>query len=264
MNLDDYKPAVVRHILLYGSPKSGKTAAYGQLAKRFHLHVFDNEDSIKTLMNPERLDPELRKNITLFRIPDTQLYPMAIETMLKVLKPGTNTVCYTHGKVACPVCMKDAAAKKSSINIADLKPDRDIVVIDSWSQLVASAGNYIMRNELLKDNFDAKMGWDEYGKQGRILERIGSFIQTAPCNIVVVSHENMVEMEDKSKRIVPVGGTSNASKEFGKYFDDIVYCEIVNRKHKLTSSTVGKAGVLAGSRAGIDLQEGDTLLKLFE
>jgi len=264
MNLDEYKAGAARHILLYGAPKSGKTAAYGKLAKKFELHVFDNEDSIKTLMNPEILPIELRKNVNLFRIPDTQLYPMAIETMLKVLKPGTNTVCYTHGKVACPICMKDANAKKSTINIAELKVDEDIVVIDSWSQLVASAGNYIMRNELAKDNFDAKMGWDEYGKQGRILERIGSFIQTAPCNIIVVSHEVMVEMEDKSKRIVPVGGTSNASKEFAKYFDDVVYCETINRKHKLTSSTVGKSGVLAGSRAGVELNEGDTLLKLFE
>ena len=264
MNLDEYKSGAVRHILVYGPPKSGKTAAVGELAKKFKLHYFDNEDSVKTLMNPERLDPSLRKNVNLFRIPDQQTNPMAIETMLKVLKPGTNVVCYSHGKVACPVCSKDPAAKKSSINLAELRVDQDILVIDSWSQLVESAGNYIMRNEIAKDNFDAKMGWDEYGKQGRILERIGSFIQTAPCNIVVISHELMVEMEDKSKKIVPIGGTSNASKAFAKYFDDVVYCEIMNRKHRLTSSTVGKPGVLAGSRAGYDLKEGDTLLKLFE
>ena len=264
MNLDEYKAGAARHILLYGAPKSGKTAAAGQLARKFKLHDFDLEDSVKTLLNPAILPPEFRKNINLFRIPDTQTSPMAIETMLKVLKPGKSVVCYEHGKVSCPVCMKNPDAKKSEIDISKLSVTEDIVLIDSWSQLVASAGNYIMRNAIAKDDFDAKMGWDEYGKQGRILERIGSFIQTAPCNIVVISHEIMVEMEDKTKKIVPVGGTSNASKEFAKYFDEVVYCETINRKHRLTSSTTGKSGVLAGSRAGIELAEGDSLLKFFE
>ena len=43
--------------------------------------------------------------------------------------------------------------------------------------------------------------------------------------------ETMVEMEDKEKKIVPIGGTSNASKVFAKYFDDVVYLELVNKQH---------------------------------
>lgn len=264
MKLSAYKPSVARHILLYGPPKSGKTTAVGQLASKFKLHYVDLEDSVKALLNAQTTDPKLLDNIDLIRLPDKQTYPIAIETILKILKPGNNRICYEHGKVSCPICAKDAGAQWTELDLATLHNDRDILVIDSWSQLVESSMNYIMRDAIKADNYDAKPGWDEYGKQGRILDRIGSMIQTAPFNIVVTSHEMMVEMEDKSKRVVPIGGTSNASKVFAKYFDDVVYCEVFNGKHKFTSTTTGKMGVLAGSRAGTELKPGDSLLRLFE
>lgn len=272
MNFDDYANASVedsaispapRHILIYGPPKSGKTAAIGQLAKKFKLHFIDLEDSVKTLLNPAILPIELRKNINLIRVPDKQTYPMGVETILKIIKGGKSVICHVHGKTSCPSCSKNPDAVTSEIDINALDTRSDIVVIESYSQLAESAMNYIMRDAIVKDNFDAKAGWDEYGKQGRILERIGSTIQVAPFNIIVSSHETMVEMEDGTKKIVPIGGTSNASKVFGKYFDDIVYCEIVNKSHRLMSSSTAKANVLAGSRSGKDLKPGDTLLDLF-
>ena len=257
-----------RHILVYGPPKSGKTAAVGKLAERFKLNYFDLEDSIKTLANPAVLDPKYLQNIELFRIPDKQTYPMAIETMLKVTKgsPAPIRICHAHGKVSCPICTKDAAAEVTEIILDDNNPRTatEVLVIDSYSQLAESAMNYIMKDAIAKDNFDAKAGWDEYGKQGRILERIGSTIQVSPHNIVVISHEMMVDMEDGAKKIVPIGGTSNVSKVFAKFFDDVVYCEIVNKQHRLVSSTTGKSNVLAGSRSGKDLKPGDSLLKLFD
>lgn len=264
MKLSEYKPSVARHILVYGPPKSGKTTAVGQLASRFKLHYIDLEDSVKALLNPKTTDPKLLENIDLIHLPDKQTYPIGIETVLKLLKPGVTKICYDHGKVACAACSKDPKAHITELDLGALDNDKDVVVLDSWSQLAESAMNYIMRAEIAKENFDAKPGWDEFGKQGRILERIGSMIQTAPFNFVVISHEMMVEMEDKSKRIVPIGGTSNASKVFAKYFDDVIYCEVLNGKHKFTSSTTGKPGVLAGSRAGVELAPGDSLLKLFE
>lgn len=273
MNLSEYFDSNLntvgpppRHILVYGPPKSGKTVAVGKLAERFKLKYIDFEDSVKSLANPELLDPRFRSNIELIRVPDKQTYPMAIETALKIMKFGSIKICHLHGKVSCPVCAKDPAAIQTTLEMDVNNPhtERDIYVFDSYSQLAESSMNYIMRNSIQKDDFDAKAGWDEYGKQGRILERIGSTIQVAPFNIVVISHEMMVEMEDGSKKIVPIGGSSNVSKVFAKYFDDVVYCEIVNRKHRLVSTTTGKANVLAGSRTGKELKDGDTLLKLFE
>lgn len=262
MKLSDYRAKAAKHILLYGPPKSGKTAALAALAKKYHLHILDNEDSVKTLLNPALVPAELLSNIDVYPIPDKQTYPMAIETTLKVIKGGACNICHVHGKVSCPQCRDQSLY--STIDVNTFKTDSDILVLESYSQLAESAMNYIMRAEITKDNWEAKPGWDEYGKQGRILERIGSTIQIAPYNIVVTSHEMMVEMEDKSKKIVPIGGTSNASKIFAKYFDEVVYCEVVNRQHRLISSTTAKANVLAGSRSGVELQPGDTLLKLFD
>lgn len=263
MKLAQYKSQAAKHILLYGPPKSGKTSALAALAERYHLHILDNEDSIKTLLNPALVPASCLDNIAVYRIPDKQTYPMAIETTLKVIKGGECKICHLHGKVSCPSTSCKEESSYSTLDVNKLDVDKDILVLESYSQLAESAMNYIMRAEIAKDNFDAKAGWDEYGKQGRILERIGSTIQIAPFNIIVTSHETMVEMEDGSKKIVPIGGTSNASKIFAKYFDEVVYCNIVNRKHQLISSTTAKTNVLAGSRSGIELQPGDTLLKLF-
>ncbi len=263
MKLDQYKAQAAKHVLIYGAPKSGKTAGLAQLAAKFRLHILDNEDSVKTLLNPALVKPEWRDNINVYSIPDKQTYPMAIETTLKVIKGGPCPICHAHGKVSCPLpaCKVDGAF--STIDVNKFEVDKDILVIDSYSQLAESAMNYIMKADIAKDNWDAKAGWDEYGKQGRILERIGSTIQIAPYNVVVSSHEMMVEMEDKTKKIVPIGGTSNVSKVFAKYFDEVVYCEVVNRTHRLVSSTTSKPNVLAGSRSGVELQAGQTLLSLF-
>ena len=264
MKLSEYKAKAAKHVLIYGPPKSGKTAALAALAKKYRLHILDNEDSVKTLLNPALVAPELLDNIEVYSIPDKQTYPMAIETTLKVLKGGECKICHLHGKVSCPVATCKDPGTYSTIDVNKLNVHEDILCLESYSQLAESSMNYIMREAIAKDNFDAKAGWDEYGKQGRILERIGSTIQIAPYNCIVTSHEMMVEMEDKTKKIVPIGGTSNASKIFAKYFDEVVYCEVVNRQHRLISSTIAKANVLAGSRSGVDLQPGDTLLKLFE
>lgn len=263
MKLTDYKKQAARHILVYGAPKSGKTVLTALLAKKYRLWWIDLEDGIKSALNPALVPPEALENIELIQVPDRQNYPMAIETVLKIIKGTKTSVCAKHGKASCPVCAKDGSPI-TEIDLSTFDNSKDVLVIDSWSQLSESAMNYIMRTAIAKDDFDAKAGWDEYGKQGRILERIGSTLQTAPYNVVVITHELMVELEDGSKKIVPIGGTSNFSKTFAKYFDDVVYTEIVNRSHRPISSTTAKASVLAGSRSGVDLKPGEDLSRLFD
>ena len=261
MKLSDYQQQSARHILIYGPPKSGKTVMIAKLAKHFKLWWLDFEDGIKSVLNPDVFDQSLLDNIELFSIPDKTTYPMAVETMLKVIKMPKSDICHAHGKVSCPQCK--APGQFSTLPLADFDVKKDILVVETWSQLSESVMNYIMREAIAKENYDAKAGWDEYGKQGRILERIASTIQVAPFNIIVSSHEMMVEMEDGSKKIVPIGGTSNFSKTFAKYFDDVVYMEVFNKQHRGLSSTTAKANVLAGSRRGVELKTGDTLARLF-
>lgn len=265
MKLSAVQPNVARKILIYGDPKSGKTELYGGLAAcGYHLHIIDMEESTKTFLKPSSKAFKFLDTIDVYRIPDTQVTPIAIETVLKVLKGGKCDICHLHGKVDCPVCrakfatlMKENPEAKveppwSTIDVGGFGP-KDVLVLETYSQLAESALNWVMHSSLSKDDFDAKAGWDEYGKMGRILERVGSSIQSARFNIIVVSHSQMVEMEDKTKKIVPIGGTSNASKVFAKYFDDVVYTEVLNGQYRAYCTAKDKFQVVLGSRSGRSL-----------
>lgn len=262
MKLDAYESQAARHILVYGPPKIGKTVLVGKLASRFKLWWFDLEDGVKSLMNPAMLDPQYRKNIELFSIADTQMYPMAIEAILKVIKGGLCKVCEAHSKVNCATCIPKGMPF-AEIDVNKLDVTKDIVVIDSWSQLVESCTSKIMAKSLAKDDWETKPGWDEYNQQMLIMNRIGSIIQVAPFNVVVTSHEEMIKMEDGTNKLVPVGGTANYSKRFARYFDDICYLDIVNRKHVVYSDTLSKPNVMSGSRTGINIKGGEGLERFF-
>ena len=68
MNLSEYDDVRRTKVMIYGPPKSGKTARVGSLAAQgFKLWWFDFENGVKTLMNPEMLAPEFRKNVSLDR-----------------------------------------------------------------------------------------------------------------------------------------------------------------------------------------------------
>lgn len=265
MKLTNYIPSVARKILVYGAPKTGKTDFVGQLASTHKLWWFDLEDGIKTLISSPRIKKAWFDNIELLKIPDTQTFPVAIDTLLRVIKGNDNAICHAHGSVNCSRCKSLGDEGATTINVGTFNSN-DVLVIDSVSQLAASVMNYIKRDVIMKDNYDAKADWDDYAKQGRIMDRIFSILQQAPFNVVAISHEQLVEMEDGKKKLVPIGGTSNFSKTFAKYFDDVVYCEIVNKKHKFATSTTYSGSIVLGSRTGKVLETAEQLniLELFK
>lgn len=265
MNLDEYSPSAVRKILVYGPPKSGKTALVGKLAARKKLWWFDGEDGVKTLLNPQMLDPRHRANVNVFRIPDTQHFPVFISTILRVLKGGEQKICHKHGVAACPSCAKDPLAQHSVINVDTFGPD-DVLVLDSVSQLAASCMHFICSAAIKAGKDDYKPDWEDYRKQGFLLDRVFSILQAAPYHVVCISHEQLVEMEDGRKKLVPIGGTSNFSKTFAKYFDDVAYCDKVNNKHVAYSSSTYSNNIITGSRAGVAIEQKPELglLALFD
>lgn len=264
MKLTDYKESVARKILVYGAPKTGKTELVATLAAAKKLWWFDLEDGIKTLFHSPRIQKPWLDNIEYFHVADTQIFPAAVETLLKVIKGGAQKICHLHGQVNCIKC-RAIEEGHSIINVSEFT-NSDVLVIDSVSQLAASVMNYIQREVILKDNFDKKADWDDYAKQGRIMDRIFSILQMAPFNIVAISHEQLVEQEDGKKKLVPIGGTSQFSKTFAKYFDDVAYTEIVNKKHKVATSTTYSSSIVLGSRTGKELEklENPSLLELFK
>lgn len=253
MNLDEYKSSARAKVMVYGPPKSGKTALVGKLAEHFTLHWLDLENGVKTLLNPAILKPEFRKNVNVISIPDHKLYPVAIDTVKEVMRGGLKKICYSHGKVNCPICGKEQAAKWSSINILDFT-DKDILVIDSLSQLSSSAMNKMVLKELQKPGGEEyKASFHDYAAQGQLLDMILSLIQVIDLNVVVISHEVESEMTDGKDKIVPLAGTRNFSKLSAKYFDSVVYLSIVNKKHSAFNATTSLPNVLTGDRFGVTL-----------
>jgi hypothetical protein len=248
--LSEAREDPIKHICIFGAPKSGKTLKAGQLAKYKKLIWFDLERGHSTLF---QLPPELQERIELIIIPDNRSMPMAIETMLKVLKGTKTTICEKHGKVGCPLCTKANAAEPGSapsITVELNALDKDTcVVIDSATQLVASA----IANITKLQPADYKMERDDWGNLKKLMETVYSYVQNAPFNVIVISHEDEVDLVDKTKKLVPVGGSSKFSRNVAKFFDEVIYARVVNGKHTFASSTKSDPGVLTGSRANVDL-----------
>lgn len=268
MDLNGYDQHTKTKAIIYGPPKVGKTVLAGKLAEAFKLHWIDLENGVKSLLNPAMLDPRYRGNINVISIPDHRLNPVAIDTVREIFKGGLKKICLAHGKVNCPLCAKNAPDAVTEIDITKFG-DNDILVLDSMSQLGNSAINKVTIKELMKPNGeDYKFTWEDYRMQGALLEQVASLIQVININVVVISHEIDVDKRENATKMVPLGGTRNFSTLLGKYFDECIYLNIVNKQHRAYSSTTYSANVLTGGRSGVTLDElkGDqlSLLPIFQ
>lgn len=240
-------------VLVYGGPKTGKTKLVGKLASAYDLVYFDLENGYETLL---KLPQEQQERIELISIPDSRVFPIAIETLLKVVTGNKVTICEEHGKVNCPVCTK-AGAATTTVELNALQTS-SIVVFDSITQLANSAMSFITKDK----PDDYKYEWDDYRRQGTVMDKFLSQIQQAKYNVVCITHETETEMEDGKKKLVPVAGTTTFSRNTAKYFDHVVYAELKNRKHIFASSTTYATNVITGSRLDIEVE--DSLLPIFQ
>jgi len=255
--LSDLQASKTHRVCVFGGPKTGKTELVGRLSEYFNLLWFDLENGWDTLL---KFPQEWKERIELIRIPDTKVYPIAIETILKVVKGPLTEICDEHGKVSCPMCKKDSKSF-TSVTLNELGTDT-IVVFDSGTQLANSAMNHITKNQ--PDVY--KPEWDDYRNQGALMEKFLSQVQQAPYNVCFITHEAETEMEDGKKKIVPIAGTPNFSRNTAKYFDDVIYCETKNKKHMFGSATTYSNNILTGSRTDIMLENDEfpTLLRVFK
>jgi len=245
MKLTDKIPTTTHRVLIYGAPKSGKTQLAAQLAHHYKLIWFDLENGYATLL---KLPKPIQGNVEVISIPDSKVFPIAIETMLKVITGNKVNICEQHGKVSCPLCKKDNLPT-TDIELATVGTDT-VVVIDSLTQLTNSAIAFITKNQ----PDDYKMDFSDWGNLKAIVEKFLSQVQVAKYNIVCISHEEEVEMEDGRKKIVPVCGSSKSSRNTAKYFDHVIYCDVKNRKHGAASSTTFANNILTGSRTDAILE----------
>lgn len=257
MKLSQKSASKSHRALVFGPPKSGKTQLAGELSKEFNLIWFDLENGVDTLL---KLPIEQQERIEVITLPDTRSYPIAIETMLKVIKGGKNDICDKHGKVSCGLCKKDSLPF-TSIELATLSLDT-IIVVDSLTQLTNSAISHITKNQ----PEDYKLNYDDWGNLGKLMDTFLSHVQQAGFNIVCISHETETEMEDGKMKLVPTAGTRAFSRNTAKYFDEVIYCEVKNKKHIAASSTLYNGNILTGSRTGatLETQEAASLIPIFK
>lgn len=257
MKLTNVIPSQTHRVLIFGAPKSGKTQLASTLAAKYKLIWFDLENGYGTLL---KLPKSQQENVELISIPDSKTFPIAVETMLKVVTGNAVSICEEHGKVNCPICKKDSKPA-TEVSLKDLD-NNTVVVIDSLTQFTNSAIAFITKNQ----PEDYKMQFDDWGNLRAIVEKFLSQIQQAKYNVVCISHEEEVEMEDGRKKIVPVCGSSKSSRNTAKYFDHVVYCEVKNKKHISASSTTFANNIVTGSRTDFIMEQSvePNLISLFE
>lgn len=257
MKLNEKSPNKSHRVLLFGPPKSGKTKLAGDISESFNLIWIDLENGVDTLL---QLPVEQQQRIELISLPDTRDYPIAIETCLKIIDGREADICEDHGKVSCQVCRKDSRPS-TRINLAGLTLDT-VVVFDSLTQLTNSAIAQIGRGK----PDDYKFEYDDWAKLGMLMDKFLSKVQQAKFHVVCISHETEVEMEDGKNKLVPTAGTRNFSRNTAKYFDEVVYCEVKNKRHIAASSTLYNGNILTGSRTGsrLENQTDASLIPIFK
>jgi hypothetical protein len=242
-------------VLVFGPPKSGKTQLVGQLATKYKLIWFDLENGSATLF---KLPIEAQERVELIKLPDSRSFPIAIETCLKVIKGGPVIIDEATGKV---VPKKVEGKQYVDLHLNALTPDT-IVVFDSLTQLTNSAISHITKSR----SDDYKMQYDDWGHLGKLMDIFLSHVQAAPFNVVCISHEAEVEMEDGKMKIVPVAGSRAFSRNSAKFFGHVVYSQVQLKAHKFTSTTTAMPHTIAGSRLDVATEKMDepSLIPIFE
>ncbi len=232
-------------VLIYGDAKTGKSRMVGRLAKDFKLNWLDLENGHEVLLKDDNLLPEYRDNITLFKVQDNPMHPIAFETIFKLFsKEPSISLCHNHGKIACPHCDKATFGKLSIWN----QPQDTILVIDSLTQFTNSCLSYITRTMPT----EYKLQRDDYGTMKRYVDIVTSFLQNAPINIVCISHLTEAQAEDgRTTKIMPVMGSSSSSAQIAKAFGHVLYAEKVGKNHVVGSSTTYGMNLVTGSRTNV-------------
>lgn len=257
MKLTEKEESTIQRVLVYGPPGSGKTELVGALAEKKKLLWFDLDGGYTTLL---KLPTEWKERIDVISIPDSKVFPVAIETILKVVKGGAHKICHEHGKVGCPLCTKEG----KPVSVVELnKLDQDtVVVFDPLSQLTMSALAHITKNQL--DEY--KMQTDDWGSLSKLMGIFLSQVQNSPFHVVCISHDVDTEKDEKApERLAPLVGSRNTAKNAAGYFADVIRAELKNKRHTFSSSSTAGMNFLSKSRSGFMIESLPTpsLLPLF-
>lgn len=259
MNLTEYeeKHATLR-VLITGLTGSGKTTLAATLAAKYRLIWIDTENSLESLA---KLPPEYKENIQIIKLPDSGAFPVAAQTIQTLFKSLKASICWEHGVINCAMCTKASAAMQH-VDLTTLDNKRDIVVLDSLTQVGASFLAHIMKSRDVMETPER----GDWGGLRRNTEYLGSSIQRLPFNFVATALCTEVELEDKTTKLVPTFGSKDMGANIGAKFSAIVFCKVENRKHKAYSSSTASNMFLSKSRTDYKIEglQEPSLIPMFD
>lgn len=235
-----------KHVCVFGTAGSGKSTLASRLALAGFKLQWLSLDGGHTVA--DKLPDWAQENINLINIRDTSELPVAYNTMSKLVENKATNLCIMHGMVDCTVCKANNLLFEE-LNLGALTND-NIVIVDHATQLTDSCQSVVTKGKPI----DYKLQLDDYGSLRFFLLRIMKAWQAAPYNLVVISQEMESELEDKQKRLMPWIGSSTFAPNSGSYFDHVVHCKVMNKKHKFGSSTTYEANVITKSRSDISIE----------
>lgn len=242
-----------QHVMIFGDPKSGKSSLASTLLKQgFNLTWVSMDNGHNVIFKLGLSDDYLDEHLNLIILPDTKEQPVAITTCLKIVTGAETKICDKHGRTNCPQCSGKADATFSLVHCNAFGP-KDIIVYDHIGQLANSALTWVMLKD--KKGDEDKSEWEHYRIQGSLMDRFLTNIQQAPYNVICITHTAETEMEDGSKKLVPLVGTVPFSRNVGKYFDHIIYCHVMNGSHRFGSSTTYQNKTVTGSREDVVIEK---------
>lgn len=244
-----------QHLIVFGDPKTGKSTLVSKLLldPRFKLTWISMDNGHEIIFKLGIPLEELDQRLNLIILPDTKDNPVAIKTCMKISTGQSVNICDRHGEVDCPRCKiaKDDPTW-SNVHCNNFSP-WDIIVYDHLGQLSTSAMTAAYLRAKKSD--EEKPEWDQYGSQGLMLEKFLTNIQQAKYHVICITHVGEVVMEDDTKKLVPLCGTTNFSRNTGKYFDHMVFCHMKNSGHRFGTSTTYLPNLVAGSRSDLAIEK---------
>lgn len=256
MKLTEYEENhAVQRVLITGLSKSGKSTLAASLSKRYRLIWIDTENAVEAL---QKLPTAQKENIELIKIPDSASFPMASQTVQRLFKEKKADICFTHGAINCFICKKSGGIMQH-VDLANLDPSRDVVVLDSLTQVGKSLFAHLMKTKTAamssEDSIEYKPVLDDWGALRKNTEYLESNVQAFPFNFVAITLAIETELEDGKVLLVPQFGSKGSSAAIASKFSTVIFCKVESKKHKAYSSSTASNMFLSGSRSDFQIEK---------